>query len=259
MSAHFWDADAYLAFADERGRPFDELVRRVGAEEPSFVVDVGCGPGNLTSALPDRWPGATVLGVDSSPEMIRAAKELPARSRLSFEQADLRAWRTSGPVDVIVANAVLQWIPDHLALLERLVGQLSHGGWLALQVPGNFEQPSHRLLHELAADPRFAPFTGGVATPRAHDPQVYLEVLTGLGCTVDAWETTYLQVLSGPDPVFRWISGTGARPVLQSLPDPQRAEFEQEYARLLAEAYPPQHQGTVLPFRRVFAVAQRRT
>ena len=148
MSAHSWDADAYLAFADERGRPFDQLVRRVGAEEPSFVVDVGCGPGNLTITLTDRWPGATVLGVDSSPEMIRAAGGSPAPSRLWFEKADLRVWRPSGPVDVIVANAVLQWVPDHLELLDGLVGRLDHGGWLALQVPGNFEQPSHRLLHE---------------------------------------------------------------------------------------------------------------
>ncbi len=259
MTQHSWDAGSYLAFSAERGRPFHELLARVTAQEPAFVVDVGCGPGNLTATLPRRWAGATVLGVDSSAEMIRAAEELPVLPRLSFERADLRSWRPGHAVDVLVANAVLQWIPDHLELLGRLVGWLAPGGCAALQVPGNFAEPSHRLLHELAADPRFARFVGGVARPRAYDPRVYLDVLTRLGCTVDAWETTYLQVLSGPDPVFRWISGTGARPVLQALPEPQRAEFEQEYSRRLAEAYPAQDFGTVLPFRRVFAVATARS
>ena len=144
----------------------------------------------------------------------------------------------------------------HLELLPRLVAQVAPGGWFAFQVPGNFAEPSHVLLHELAADERFAAYVDGVARPDAHGPETYLEALTALGCTVDAWETTYLHLLRGEDPVFTWISGTGARPTLQALPDGLREEFVAEYKQLLARAYPPREHGTLLPFRRVFAVAQ---
>jgi trans-aconitate 2-methyltransferase len=131
------------------------------------------------------------------------------------------------------------------------------GGWFAFQVPGNHGEPSHVLLHELAGDPRFASYTRGVARPHSHDPAVYAEALLDLGLSVDVWETTYLHLLTGPDPVFTWISGTGARPTLQALPEDLREEFVTEYKALLREAYPPGPHGTVLPFRRVFAVAHR--
>ena len=140
-----------------------------------------------------------------------------------------------------------------------LLDALAPGGWLAFQVPGNFGEPSHRLLHELADDPRFAAFTADVERPDAYGAATYLADLTGLGCVVNAWETTYLHVLDGPDPVFRWISGTGARPVLQALPDDRREEFVREYKSRLAAAYPEQPYGTLLPFRRVFVVARRPT
>jgi trans-aconitate 2-methyltransferase len=252
-----WDWRRYLAFADERGRPFFDLLARVDADDPAYVADLGCGPGNLTAALAQRWPQAEVDGIDSSAEMIERALESQPVDRLGFQRGDLREWQPRRPVDVLVANAVLQWVPGHLALLPRLVGLLSAQGWLALQVPGNFGEPSHVLLHELAGDPRFADHLTAVERPSAHDPQSYLEVLSEAGCAVDAWETTYLHVLQGPDPVLRWISGTGARPVLQALPDELRREFEAEYAKRLAAAYPTGEHGTVLPFRRVFAVAHR--
>jgi trans-aconitate 2-methyltransferase len=252
-----WDWRRYLTFADERARPFFDLLARVDADDPAYVVDLGCGPGNLTAALARRWPHAEVHGVDSSAEMVDRAAESQTLDRLRFERADLREWEPRQRVDVLVANAVLQWVPGHLALLPRLVGLLATEGWLALQVPGNFAEPSHLLLHELAGDPRFADHVAGVERPSACDPQRYLEVLSEAGCQVDAWETTYLHVLQGPDPVLRWISGTGARPVLQALPNPLRAEFEAEYAKRLASAYPAGERGTVLPFRRVFAVAHR--
>jgi len=257
MSSAVWNPTTYLAFADERSRPFVDLTARIGATAPRCVVDLGCGPGQLTAGLAQRWPNADVLGLDRSPEMIEAAQE-HADARVRFEVSDLRTWAPDEPVDVIVTNATLQWVPDHLDLLPRLAAALAPEGWLALQVPANFDAPSHRLLHQLAADPRFADTTAGLERPAAPDAATYLGVLAGLGLDVDAWETTYLHLLTGPDPVFRWISGTGARPILQALSDEQRATFEPEYKALLREAYPAQPHGTVLPFRRTFAVAHSR-
>jgi trans-aconitate 2-methyltransferase len=254
--AHTWDPDRYLHYADERGRPFLDLLARVGAGGPRTVVDLGCGPGNLTSLLADRWPDAAVLGLDSSAEMIAAATDSPVRGRVRFEVADLRGWVAPEPVDVLVSNATLQWVPGHLDLLPHLVAQVAPGGWFAFQVPGNFDEPSHTIRDALAAEPPYAAHTAGVAVPSSHDPAVYLDALAALGCTVDAWETTYLHVLTGPDPVFTWVSGTGARPTLQALPDDLRPAFEQEFKRRLAVAYPGHRYGVVLPFRRVFVVAQ---
>jgi trans-aconitate 2-methyltransferase len=250
---HRWDPDRYLAFADERGRPFVELVARIGADRPRTVVDLGCGPGNLTALLADRWPDAAITGLDSSPEMIAKARAVEG---IAFDVADLRDWSPAEPVDVLVSNATLQWVPDHLALLPRLVGSVAPGGWFAFQVPGNFDEPSHTIRAELAAEAPYAAHTGGVAVPSSHDPAVYLGALADLGCEVDAWETTYLHVLTGDDPVFTWVSGTGARPTLQALPDDLRPGFEAEFKRRLAAAYPTHDYGVVLPFRRIFVVAR---
>jgi trans-aconitate 2-methyltransferase len=254
--AHTWDPDRYLTYADERGRPFVELIQRIGADAPATVADLGCGPGNLTRLLLDRWPDARVSGIDSSPEMIdKAAATVPG---IEFVVGDLRAWADGpgDPVDVLVSNATLQWVPGHLELLPRLVERVRPGGWFAFQVPGNFDEPSHTLRSELAADDRFAAHTAGVAVPDSHDPADYLDVLAAAGCTVDAWETTYLHLLTGDDPVFTWVSGTGARPTLQALPDGLRQEFEAEFKARLRAAYPVHDYGVVLPFRRVFAVAR---
>jgi trans-aconitate 2-methyltransferase len=253
--SHSWDPDRYLTYADERGRPFVELVARVAADAPRSVVDLGCGPGNLTALLRERWPQARVQGLDSSPEMIEKARVL--EPSIDFQVADLRTWvRAADPVDVLVSNATLQWVPGHLDLLPDLVSRVRPGGWLAFQVPGNFGEPSHTIRTQLAAEAPYAEHTSGVAVPSSHDPSLYLDRLTGLGCTVDAWETTYLHVLTGPDPVFTWVSGTGARPTLQALPDDLRPRFEDEFRRRLREAY-PEHDGRVLlPFRRIFVVAR---
>jgi trans-aconitate 2-methyltransferase len=253
--SHTWDPALYLRYADDRGRPFVELLARVGAEDPSSVVDLGCGPGNLTALLARRWPAATVRGVDSSREMVDRART--TAPHLDVELADLRTWQTETPVDVLVSNATLQWVPGHLDLLPRLVEQVSEGGWLALQVPGNFDQPSHTLRDRLAADPRYAEHLQGVATPTAHAPGAYLERLAPWGREVDVWETTYLHVLPGEDPVFDWVSGTGARPTLQALPSALRDEFAEELRAGLRAAYPRTGHGTVLPFRRVFAVLRK--
>ena len=252
---HSWDPERYLTFADERGRPFFDLLSRVGATEPRSVVDLGCGPGNLTRTLRNRWPSADVVGVDSSREMVqRARAQEPDGVR--FEVGDLRAWRPPEPVDVLVSNATLQWVPGHLGLLPTLVDHVAPDGWFAFQVPGNFSEPSHVLLHELSADDRFSPYLQGIARPASHSAADYLDALAALGCDVDAWETTYLHALRGEDPVFSWISGTGASPTLQALPDDVRATFEAEYKQLLRDAYPTRPHGNVLPFRRVFVVAR---
>ena len=250
---HTWDPDRYLTYADERGRPFVELLARVDAADPATVVDLGCGPGNLTALLVERWPGARVVGLDSSAEMIEKARATtPA---VDFRVADLRDWATGADqVDVLVSNATLQWVPGHLELLPDLVARVNPGGWLAFQVPGNFDEPSHTIRAELAAQAPYAEHTAAVevTVPNSHDPAVYLTALRGLGCEVDAWETTYLHVLDGEDPVFTWVSGTGARPTLQALPDDLRVRFEEEFKRRLRAAYPDRDGRVVLPFRRVF-------
>ena len=252
---HTWDPDRYLAYADERGRPFLDLLARVGAGRPADVVDLGCGPGNLTRLLADRWPGARVRGLDASPEMVETARRDVAG--VEFGIADLRDWaRSEEQVDVLVSNATLQWLPDHLDLLPDLAERLRPGGWLAFQVPGNFREPSHTIRTELAAREPYAAHTRDVAVPASHDPADYLAVLAGLGLAVDVWETTYLHVLTGEDPVFRWVSGTGARPTLQALPDDLRPDFEREFRARLREAYPDEGHGVVLPFRRIFAVGR---
>ncbi len=198
-----------------------------------------------------------MVGIDSSEEMVRAA---PEDAGVEFSVGDFRDWtgsRAAATVDVLVSNAALQWVPGNLDLLPALVASLRPGGWLALQVPGNFSEPSHTIRGDLAAEPAYVAHTTSVAVPHAHHPATYLGALRRLGCEVDAWETTYLHVLQGPDPVFTWVSGTAARPTLQALPDDLRAAFAVEFKQRLAAAYPGQDGVVVLPFRRVFVVARR--
>ena len=258
MTTHSWDPDRYLTYADERGRPFVDLTGRIAADRPRRVVDLGCGPGNLTALLAARWPEAEVTGLDSSPEMIaKARRDVPG---IAFDVTDLRDWATSEDaegVDVLVSNATLQWVPGHLELLPRLAAHLAPGGWFAFQVPGNFDEPSHTIRRDLVALPEYAEHAAGADHPDSHDPATYFGALADAGLRVDAWETTYLHVLRGPDPVFTWVSGTGARPTLQALPDDLRPGFEAEFKARLAAAYPSRADGTVLlPFRRIFVVAQ---
>lgn len=251
-----WDPGTYLRFGTERARPFFDLMGRVQAEDPGFVADLGCGPGNLTAALAGRWPAARVLGVDSSPEMIEAARA-EAGGRLTFQLADIRTWQPGQPADVITCNAVLQWIPGHSELLTSWARWLAPGGWLAFQLPGNFDQPSHTILRELASAPRWRLLLDGAQLNRqAGEPMDYLALLAGAGCEVDAWETTYLHVLPGEDAVLDWYRGSGLRPVLAALPPAPAAEFLAEYGERIRAAYPPAPYGTVLPFRRVFVVAR---
>jgi trans-aconitate 2-methyltransferase len=274
-----WDATLYLRFGGERARPFFDLLARVGAEIPRYVIDMGCGPGNLTATLAERWPSATVCGVDNSPQMIETARQLvpapalrPAGSPgsgsvmtshapgLSFMLDDIRHWEPQSLPDVIVSNAVLQWVPDHRELLVRWADQLADDGWLAFQVPGNFDQPSHVILREMAESARWRSLLRDVELNRqSADPAEYAELLAGAGCEMDAWETTYVHILQGENPVLEWYRGTGLRPVLAVLDADQAADFLTEYGEKIRVAYPPGPFGTLLPFRRVFTVAHRVT
>jgi trans-aconitate 2-methyltransferase len=250
-----WDPTQYTRYADERGRPFLDLLARVGATDPRRVVDLGCGPGNLTALLAQRWPAAAVEGLDSSPEMIeRARADVPA---VRFSVGDVRAWTMPDDCDVVISNAALQWVPGHLDLVRDWAAALPPDGWLALQVPANFDAPSHALMRSLVASPRWAPLVGDVLR---HDlvatPTRYAELLLDAGLQVDVWETTYLHLLQGDDPVLEWVRGTGLRPVLAALSS-DAGEFEREYAALLREAYPRTAHGTVFEFRRLFAVAHK--
>lgn len=254
--ANPWDPDRYLAYADERGRPFVELVARVGATAPTSVVDLGCGPGNLTRLLRDRWPDAHIAGIDSSPAMVERAVSTGVDATL----ADVREWaptQPAGSIDVLVTNAALQWVPGHLELVPRLADLVGPGGWFAMQVPGNFDEPSHALRAELSREPEYAAHLTGIDEPGSHDPAAYWAALTAAGLEVDAWETTYLHVLSGDDAVFDWISGTSLLPTRAALPADLWPAYERELRARLRAAYPARAGRVLMPFRRVFAVARR--
>lgn len=255
-----WDPAKYVQFDDHRNRPFFDLTGRIHADRPARVVDLGCGPGNLTASLAERWPEARVVGLDSSAEMLaRAAplaKDVPG---LSFEQADIATWMPPAGTDVVVSNAALQWVPGHQDLMRRWLDVLPPGAWFAFQVPGNFNAPSHSLMRELAASERWSGKLGGVLRggETVGEPRDYLGILLDAGWAADAWETSYQHVLQGPDPVLEWVRGTALRPVMGALGSEDAKRFESEYAAALREAYPGGPHGTVFPFRRIFAVGRK--
>lgn len=250
-----WDPEQYGRYATERARPFLDLVSRIDAAQPRRVVDLGCGPGTLTALLHQRWPAADVLGIDNSPEMIEAAAGVRG---VRFELGDVADFAPGPEVDVLISNATLQWVPGHLDLLASWAGALPAGGWLAIQVPGNFDAAAHSLLRSLAAsDPWAAALDGVLRHDVVAAPERYATVLLAAGLEVDVWETTYLHVLPGADPVLEWLRGTGLRPVLGALPPTGAAQFSAALAEQLRAAYPPGPHGTLFPFRRVFAVGHR--
>ncbi|MFJ8719245.1 trans-aconitate 2-methyltransferase [Streptomyces violaceus] len=268
-AAPTWDPAQYLRHAGHRARPFADLLARVPELPGSAprIADLGCGPGNVTQFLADRWPTARITGYDNSPEMLDKAHvdhqgPTPCGGRLDFDHADVRTWTPAEPYDLIVSNATLQWVPGHAERFADWVAGLKPSGTLAFQVPGNFDAPSHRLMRELAGSPRWRDRLAG--TLRHADavlaPEAYQEHLTALGCTADVWETTYIHLLQGEDPVLDWVKGTGLRPVLTALADDPEARdgFVTEYRAALRAAYPARPDGTPFPFRRVFAVARKR-
>ncbi|NVI89007.1 trans-aconitate 2-methyltransferase [Actinomadura sp. BRA 177] len=255
-----WDPAQYGVFGGARARPFAELVARLGDAAPARVADLGCGTGELTATLAARWPGARIDALDSSPDMIREARRHEIPGRLSFRVADVTTWKPDAPVDLIVSNAVLHWVPEHPDLLPRWIDALAPGGRLAFQVPGNFDAPSHVLLRELGRSDRWRAKLGHLQLDApVLDPAGYLDLLARHGCAVDAWETTYAQVLHGEDPVLEWVKGTALRPVLMALDPDEAGEFLAAYRERLRQAYPAAPYGTVFPFRRIFVIATRNT
>lgn len=261
MTAPAWSAKQYVAFEDERTRPVRDLLAAVpgAAEQAGAAVDLGCGPGNSTELLAARYPDALVTGLDSSSDMVAAARaRLPG---IAFEQGDIEAWDAPGPYGVILANAVLQWLPDHGTLLPRLVARLAGGGSLAVQMPDNLEEPAHVLMREVAADGPWASKLAGAAGMRTRMGSAgwYYGVLRPCCARVDVWRTTYHHVLAGgPDGIVEWFKGSGLRPFLAPLTDGERADYLARYRGRVAEAYPALPDGSVLlPFPRLFLVATR--
>jgi trans-aconitate 2-methyltransferase len=261
-----WDPTQYAKFADHRSRPFVDLLARVGATEPSLVVDLGCGNGPLTLTLADRWPRARVVGVDHSPQMLEAARALDADGRVEWVEADVATWspdELGAAPDVVVTNATLQWVPGHEEVLGRWASALAPDGWLAMQVPGNHDAPSHALMREVAAQhPARDRLRGPLTRIAVADPAAYVELFGTLGLEVDGWETTYQHILDPlgrqENPVLEWVRGTGLRPVLETLTDEdERTAFLEVYAARLREAYPRRSIGVVLPFRRIFCVGHK--
>ena len=262
-----WDPRQYAVFAGHRGRPFADLLARVDAPDPRLVVDLGCGPGDLTLGLTRRWPDARVVGVDSSPEMLARARELDVDARVEWVEAAAEDWdptESGGSIDVLLTNATLQWVPSHLRLVPSWVASLAPGGTFAMQVPSNFDAPSHRLMREVAArHPRADDLRQGLARAQAvARPQTYAALLLDLTPDVDVWQTTYEHVLAadpeGPHPVLEWVRGTGLRPVLGVLDEQERESFVADYERELEAAYPRKAYGVLFPFTRTFAVARTR-
>jgi trans-aconitate 2-methyltransferase len=251
-----WSAQKYLQFEDERTRPARDLLAQVPLETPGKVVDLGCGPGNSTELLVRRWPDAEVAGVDSSPAMItEARKRLPG---LDFSLADVAAWVPEAPVDVLFANAVLQWLPDHGKLLPRLFGLLAPGGVMAIQMPDNIGEPSHRLMRETAKAMPFVAKLANAARPPLPPVGFYYDLLAPDAARVDVWHIAYNHPLADARAIVDWVSSTGLKPFLDPLGTDEQEQFLAAYSAGIAEAYPPRADGRVLlRFPRLFIVAQR--
>jgi trans-aconitate 2-methyltransferase len=252
-----WDPATYLAFASERTRPAYELAARVPLESPRVVVDLGCGPGNSTAVLAARWPRAELIAVDSSADML--AKARASGINAEWVEADVATWTPATAVSVIYSNATFQWVDHHEAVFARLMHLLEPGGVLAVQMPRNFEAPSHVLLRQTAAEGAWAQRLEGVGRARpVAEPQDYYALLAPHARKVDIWESEYLQVLDGEDAVFRWVAGTALVPYREALDGELRERFLEAYRRRLAEAYPMRPDGrTLFPFKRIFIVATK--
>ena len=252
-----WDPVQYGKFAAERMRPVDDLVARPAADAPARVYDLGCGDGRVTRLLAERWPEALISGIDSSPEMLEAARTL--LPGVTWVEADIAAWSPGVSADLVFANASLQWLAGHGELLPGLMALVATGGTLAVQMPRNFEAPSHRCMREAAAaGPWRAKLEGVRDLSTVLAPADYHRILAPHATVLDIWETEYLRVLEGDDPVVEWTGGTGLRPYLEPLDADERGVFMADYTARIARAYPRGDDGrTLFPFRRLFIVAVR--
>ena len=264
VAGRAWDPAQYLKFADHRLRPALDLIGRIPLPEPKRVYDLGCGSGNVTRMLAERWPGAAVTGVDNSPQMLQRARATPSRVR--WQHGDLGDWQPGAVPSLLYSNAVIQWLPDHGELIPRLWSLLPSGGCLAVQAPQSWDLPSHRLIRDTLA----AGGAGGAAFGSAelrqavgrrwlHEPGFYYDLLAAESAHLDVWTSEYQQALSGADAVLEWVTGTSLRPILRALQGGERDAYLATLRRRLARAYPKCADGiTLYPFRCLFFVAVRR-
>jgi trans-aconitate 2-methyltransferase len=255
-----WNPALYRRFEDERTRPARELLARVPAEKPRLVYDLGCGPGNSTELLVQRFPDARVIGLDNSPAMLESArKRLPG---VDFELADVSTWQPAQQPDVIYSNATLQWVGDHAALIPRLFSLLAPGGVLAVQMPDNLQEPSHRAMVDVAALPAYCSMTGrGGERAELLGVDGYYDQLAAVAASVDVWRTIYQHPMASPAAIVDWLRSTALRPFLDTLADDgQRAAFLAEYERRVDAGYPARADGKrLLGFPRLFFVAQKKS
>lgn len=250
-----WNPEAYLCFVDERTRPAVDLLAQVEVASPRRVLDLGCGPGTSTALLAARWPEARIQGVDHSPEMLARARASGIRA--DWCEADLTHFEPEGEADLLFSNAALHWLPEHEQLLPKLFGWLAPDGALAVQMPRNFEAPSHVLVR-VALESEAPEALAALRPSPVLAPEAYFDLLAPLGARLDLWTTTYMHVLDGDDPVLHWVRSTALRPVQAALGDEAYARFEQAYAKKLRLAYPKRPDGrTLLPFQRLFLIARR--
>ena len=259
-----WNPALYSRFEDERTRPARDLLARVGLQSAGVAVDLGCGPGNSTELLVERFPSATVIGTDNSPSMVDAARErLPEAKfpRARFQLSDIASWQAETPPDLIYANAALQWVPAHEALLPRLLQSLAPGGVLAIQMPDNRDEPTHRLMREVAAEPAWSAAIGDYTRLRTEllDLQSYYDLLAPLAQHVDIWRTAYQHPMASARAIVDWVRSTGLRPFIDPLSPDLRESYLAEYERRVDAAYPARSDGQrLLAFPRLFIVATRK-
>ena len=256
-----WDSGQYLQFAKERTQPALDLAARVTLAEPSRVIDLGCGPGNSTAVLRERWPKAALTGLDNSPAMLAAARKLLPDA--SWIESDITSWASRAAdhgYDLVFSNAALQWVPHHGALLPRLMEAVSPGGALAFQVPHSLQSPHQGIIRDLALSSTWkSRFVQQPGSWHVESPHFYYDALAGHTSRVEVWRTEYVHVLEGPEAIVEWYRGTGLRPFLEQLPDESsRAGFLRDYLVAVTSAYPRQPNGRVLmPFPRLFVIAYR--
>lgn len=253
-----WSPSQYLKFADERTRPARDLLAQVPLLAPTRIYDLGCGPGNSTALLAEAFPAARITGIDNSPAMIEAARA--ALPGADFKLADLSRWTPEDAPDMLFSNATFQWVPNHLGVIEKLLRGLTKGAALAVQMPDNLMEPSHRLMAEVAEQgPWSAKLkTASAARDALPPPRDYYARLKPLCSRFDIWHTAYNHALDGAAGIVEWVKSTGLRPYLNPLDEAGREGFLAAYQARLADAYPPNADGTVLlRSPRLFMVAVR--
>lgn len=258
MSTGDWNPALYRQFEDERTRPARELLARVGIDSPKRVYDLGCGPGNSTELLVERFPNADVVGTDNSEPMLASARERLPGCR--FELSDIASWQPAAPADVIYSNAALQWVGDHETLIPKLFAQLAPGGVLAIQMPDNRDEPTHRTMRDVAGLAPWSALIGDAARVRTKILALtdYYDLLAGAGAEVDVWRTAYQHPMASPAKIVEWVRGTGLKPFVDPLPEAERQSFLAAYEARVAQAYPTRADGKLLlQFPRLFIVARK--